>query len=546
MSRARAAAFLLVVLTACPGNRVVPPSKTPETLPPAAGERGGTLRVSLAQDVDAIDPQRAGAPASFGIARAMHRGLMAFPDAGGEDAARPVPDLAEGPPEISPDATRYTFKLRAGGRFGAPASRDIRAADVKAGLERIFTAHSPFAGYFGVIAGAAAFSAGHATGLSGVAVPDDRTVVITLVRPVNDLLWLLALPAASAVPPGLAPSARPKDIPPSGPYRLADDGYIPERSIHLVRNEAWSEATDLVRRALVDEIRFDIGRPPADIVRRIAKGSSDLAGDALPPGIATAGITADRIVGEPHGCLRYLFMNTRVAPFGSSRVRAGVAAALDRAAVAATYGPGGAAPAATILPPTVFGHDAARVAPSPDPAAARSLLGGRGFTTRLVVGDTKLDLDQAAAVRTALRAAGVRVIVAPVPIASLYEDYYEVPAAKVAMGIASWCADWPGLGGRGALTPLVDGRTLRARGNTNYAGLVDPRIGRAVDAASVERDPARATAAWLAADKQATAAAAVVPLAFPAEISLLGARVRGFAPHPFFVRGDLTALWIAS
>jgi ABC-type oligopeptide transport system substrate-binding subunit len=92
----------------------------------------------------------------------------------------------------------------------------------------------------------------------------------------------------------------------------------------------------------------------------------------------------------------------------------------------------------------------------------------------------------------------------------------------------------------------VDGRTLRARGNTDYSGLADPRVARAIDAASIERDPALAAGAWLAADRQATAAAAVVPLAFPAEISLLGPRVRGYIPHPFFVRGDLTAVWISA
>jgi peptide/nickel transport system substrate-binding protein len=544
LSRTRTIAVVLVLLTACPGPAATP-SKTPTPSSPVVGVHGGTLKVSLADDVDAIDPQRAGAPASFGLARAMHRGLMAFPAAAGAEGSRPVPDLADGPPVVSPDGTRYTFTLRSGARFGAPASRPLAAADVKAGLERIFTAHSPFAGYFRVIAGAEAFIAKRTADLRGVAATDAHTVTITLARPVNDLLWLLALPAASAVPPGLPPFAKPTEISASGPYRLAGDGYVPERSIHLVRNEAWSELTDPVRHAYVDQIRFDIGRSPAEIARSIAAGTSDLAGDAIPPGTPTAAIPADRVVREPHGCLRYLFMNTRLAPFGSSRVRAGVAAALDRAAVAATYGPSVADAATTILPPTVFGHDAAAAAQPADLNAARALLGGKGFSTRLVVGDTTLDLDQAAVIRTALRRAGIRVRVTSVAIASVYEDYYEVPAAAVPMGIATWCADWPGLGGRGALAPLVDARTLSTRGNTNYAGLRDPRIVRAIDAAS-QADPDRAEAAWLAADRRATSTAAVVPLAFPAEIALLGPRVRGFFPHPFFVRGDLTAVWIGT
>ncbi len=132
-----------------------------------------------------------------------------------------------------------------------------------------------------------------------------------------------------------------------------------------------------------------------------------------------------------------------------------------------------------------------------------------------------------------------------VPIASVYEDYYEVPAAKVPMGIATWCADWPGPGGRGSLQQLVDGRRVAPRGGTNYSGLNDTALNRAMDAASSESDQAKAAAAWLAADRRAVGSAAVVPLAYPAELSLLAATVRGFVPHPYFVRGDLTAVWLS-
>lgn len=550
MKRVRNAAIFvaaLMAMTSCPGKAPAP-ARSPGASPSEQGVRGGVLRVLLTQDVDAIDPQRAGAPASFGLVRAMHRGLMAFPPLAGPEGARPVPDLAEAAPGVSADGLRYTFRLREGIRFGAPASRPVTAGDVKAGLERIFTARSPFSRYYRVIAGADALATGKAAGLAGVSASDERTLVVALVRPANDFLSLLALPAASAVPPGLPPAARPGDISPSGPYALPPGGYSPEHSIHLVRNDAWDEDTDPVRRAYVDEIRYEIGVAPDDIVRRIAGGRAHLAGDALPPGTATDELPPDRVIDEPHACLRYLFMNTRVTPFTSGRVRAGVSLALDRAAVAATYGSEGAQPAATILPPVVSGYDAARAVPAADPAFARRTLTNagyrNGFATRLVVGDTGVDRAQASRVRAALARAGVRVTIATVPIAQVYEDYYEVSAAGVPMGIATWCADWPGPGGRGFLQQLVDGRRIPNRGGTNYSGVDDPVLDRAMDAAAAEADPARAAAAWLAADRRATGTAAVVPLAFPAEVSLLGAAVRGFVPHPFFVRGDLTAVWL--
>src|SRR5207249_2105708 len=131
-------------------------------------------------------------------------------------------------------------------------SRPVEARDVKAGIGRIYTVHSPLVRYFRVI--------------RSVTAVDAHTALITLTHPTNDVLSLLALPAASAVPKGLTPTARPNQISPSGPYRLDEkDGYVPEHRIHLVRNEAWKASSDPVRNAWVDEISVDVGIDPAQI-----------------------------------------------------------------------------------------------------------------------------------------------------------------------------------------------------------------------------------------------------------------------------------------
>ncbi len=542
----RAPSLLMLALAfgaaSCTPDASQPPEPGGVQTPPRSG---GTLRVLLAEDVDALDPQRATQPAAWGLLRTMHRGLMAFPGQAAPGGSRPVPDLAEGPPVVSSDGLRYEFKLREGSAFAAPAARPIRAADVKAGLERAISAGSPIAGYLRVIAGADAFAARRASGISGVTTPDVRTVVITLARPVNDLLSLLATPAASAMPPGLPPVTAPDKISASGPYRLDEGGYKVERSITLVRNLSWNKDSDPVRASWVDGISVEIGVAPDAIQKRLLAGQADLSGDVGAG--AVSGVRAERLVRAPSGCLRYLFMNTRVAPFSSRRVRMAVAVAVDRAAIAASYA-GSAVAAGVILPPTVDGHDPGRVAPSPDPTAAKSALVAagqpKGFATQLVVGNQSVDRAHAAAVRAALAPVGVRVDIRTIPIASLYEDQYEVPSARVPMGIATWCADWPGPGGRGALAPLVDGRTIARRGNTNYSGIADPGLHALLDTASVERDPGAAAERWRAAEAEALRQATVVPLAFLSEASLLGADVRGFVAHPYFLRGDLTAVWL--
>ncbi|MGH2794512.1 MAG: ABC transporter substrate-binding protein, partial [Actinomycetota bacterium] len=327
---------LALAATSCTGNEARPPGPGGgASVPPRTG---GTLRVLMAEDVDSLDPQRAAHPPAWGLLRAMHRGLMAFPAQPAPEGARPVPDLAEGDPTISADGLRYEFRLREGVAFAAPAARALRSADVKAGLERAISASSPIAGYLRVIAGADAFAAKAATGISGITTPDERTVVITLLRPLNDLLWLLALPAASAVPPGLPPTTAPERISASGPYRLDEGGYRAERSIRLVRNLSWNKDSDPVRAAWVDVVSVEIGVAPADIQRRLIAGEAELSGDVSPSALAPGAVPADRLITAANGCLRYLYMNPAVAPFSNGRVRTAVARAVDRVALAATYG----------------------------------------------------------------------------------------------------------------------------------------------------------------------------------------------------------------
>ncbi len=552
-ARAAGALALTFALVACPGdggNRGNRASPKPKPV------RGGILSVALGEDVDFLDPHRAGQPSALALMRAMHRGLMAFPAEEFPKGVDPVPDLAEPQHLVSADARTYTFRIREGVAFGPPASRPVTANDVRAGIMRLLSLDSPYAPYFRVI--------------TSVIAPDEHTVVIALSRPVNDLLWILAHPAAAAIPADLelqrvlAPAA----ISASGPYRLSPtDGYRPERSIRLVRNPAWRQETDPVRGAYVDEIVVRIGGTPADIARSIDRQAADISLDTpppMPPLTATAspspspspGATASpspprdpRLHTTPAGCLRYLWMNTTVTPFDDVRVRRAVAAAIDRAPILDAAGGAGAGIAtASPLVRTLRGAPGEITAPSPQPSAAapvfRSLRLARGFSSTLVVGNRPVDVVQARAVVAALRAAGSFPIrITTMPIASVYVDAYEVPGRKTPMGIATWCADWPGMGGRAHLTPLLHSRSITRASNQNYAMLRDTLLDRLLDAAVVA--PAgEAGAAWSTAADRVSSDAAWVPLLDLNEVSQVGSRVGGFVATPMFPRGDLTAIWL--
>ena len=102
--------------------------------------------------------------------------------------------------EADSTGARYTFHLRAGATFhdGSP----ITAASVRASFLRVLRLASKGSRTWTLtpIKGAAAFAAGTAPDVEGIAVPDDSTMVFTLEEPLNIFPKLLAMPAAAVVP----------------------------------------------------------------------------------------------------------------------------------------------------------------------------------------------------------------------------------------------------------------------------------------------------------------------------------------------------------
>jgi peptide/nickel transport system substrate-binding protein len=528
-STAAGAALILLLLTACPERSVLRPV-------PPTGEtprHGGTLRVLLDDDVDSLDPDRAARASSWFFARATSRGLLAFPALARRDGGSdPVPDLAEALPTVSADGLHYTFRLRRGIRFGPPVTREVRATDVISSVRRIIATGAGIARFLRDIVDMSA--------------PDEHTVVMLLARPLNDLPWVLAHPQAAVVPAGLPAPGRvdPRAIAPLGPYRLLS--YRPERSIALDRNPSWDPDTDPVRGGYVDRIDATIGIPAATAVARVASGRGQLVLDIGPPDLFVRPLRypAGIQVGDAgSSCIRYLFLNEDVKPFDRGLVRLAVASAVQRRLFADTEGTG--TPATRILPPSVTGYSESPVVRE-DVSRARALLTraglSRGFEPTLVVADAVRDLKEAAIIRTSLARAGVRVRVRKVPAATVYPQWYERPDARVPMGLATWCADWPGLAGRDVLGVIADPKSIATPGQ-NYAHLRSPAVQRALDGA-VNGPPARAAGRWSTADAAVCATAAIVPLLWTHEDALMSPNVHGWRAAPMWPRGDPTALWL--
>lgn len=507
-----AVCVLLVTAVACP-DPAEPERSTPTAQ--AGARRGGTLRVLLAGDVDSLDPHGAARPSSWFFARALHRGLFAFPDEPVPDGARPVPDLAE---RVPPAGRTLTVRLRADARFAD--GRRVTPGDVVASLQRLKRT-----------------GRGIARALRDVragALPDRR---VRFTGGGADLPWILAHPQA-AILPAVTPAwgrVRPQQVTGAGPYRVAS--YALERRIVLERNDAWRAEDDPVRPANVDRLDVRIGLSPRAMIAAVRAGRADLIADPGPPDLARPAIPPGRSSVVSAGCLRSLFLNVDVAPFGNRDARRAVAAAVRRARIP---GVGSISPQALrILPPTVTGHRGEAVIEESVQGARRALRRAgrpRGFTTTLVVADAARDRAEARAIRDALARARIRVRIRTVHPANLHPDHYENPGARTPMGVATWCADWPGLAGRSMLRPLAASNAPRT---TRYSGMRSERVDDLLNRAG------GSAGRWAAADRAVTASAAIVPLVWVNEVSLLGEQVRGFGASPMFPRGDPTALWLA-
>src|SRR5205823_5979607 len=69
----------------------------------------------------------------FNVAYMTQRPLYSYKP---QDATNPVPDLADGPAQITNGGKTVTIHIKKGIKFSPPVSREVTSADVKYALER--------------------------------------------------------------------------------------------------------------------------------------------------------------------------------------------------------------------------------------------------------------------------------------------------------------------------------------------------------------------------------------------------------------------------
>jgi peptide/nickel transport system substrate-binding protein len=466
-----------------------------------------------------------------------------------------VPDLATDLGKASEDGRTWTFTLRDGIRF--ENGRPITSRDVKYGIERSFASDVVVGGPTYVVdllddpgnpyAGPYQDETKDKLGLKSIATPDERTIVFTLRAPQPDFRFVMALPSSSPVPAEADPGAKYGDHPiSSGPYVIASVDRA--TGIVLERNRQWDRRTDGVRTALPDRVVVRTGLSGVERDQAILAGSADidLSGTGVQPP-TTARLTGDdadalrdRVDEMTAGAVRLLAMPTNVAPLDDAACRTAVAAAIDRRALQKMLGGAGAALRTSQLWPRSLSGGPEEDDPPVDPAAARAALQEcghpDGFETALAVVDAPASVGLAEVIADQLAEVGITVDVQPLQATTFYATDVGNPdnVAKKGYGLvlATWTADFPTPSS--FLVPLVDGRSIRSVGNTNYARLNSPDFDELIDAARATADPAGAQAAWRKVATAARDTAAYVPLAETRVQLIAGQRLHnGLVMQPY-------------
>ncbi|MGI3783416.1 MAG: ABC transporter substrate-binding protein, partial [Janthinobacterium lividum] len=278
--------------------------------------KGGVLNMLGVGDVDYMDPNVSYYSGGYVALRLWNRQLYTYP-ADTKLNTTSEPDLADGPVQTSADGLTVTIKLRDGAMWNTTPARPVVAADEITGVKRTCNPVQPFGGipdFQTLIVGYSDFCSAFAKvkptasamkdyiqkhDIAGVTAPDDKTIVFKLTQPASYFQDMLTLPALSPAPvewldatPGTDFGNDVKNLISDGPYYI--DEYTPTKTIDFKRNPAWTEASDPIRKAYVDQVKVTETGTQESIQQQLetATDSADMAFDTFPPSTQVPGLVA--------------------------------------------------------------------------------------------------------------------------------------------------------------------------------------------------------------------------------------------------------------
>jgi peptide/nickel transport system substrate-binding protein len=462
-------------------------------------KKGGTLTVLGPSGGSTFDPSEAYSGEKISILSGLVvRSLTQYVYDPDSKAMILVPDLATDLGRPSLDFMTWQFTLRRGLRF--EDGRPVTAADVKYGIERSFDRKTFPSGpgysnqYFlhGDTYRGPSRSPGRYAGVSA----HGRTITIKMSKPFPDMSYWGSFPAMSPIPPGRASDpARYKNHPlATGPYMFKPGGYVPNKSLVLVKNPYWDRDTDPGRHQYLDQIDFNFATDSAKIDQLMladtGSGQTTLSYDSvLPEDYPKFRTTAsDRLVLGSAPCTEWLAPDNR--KITDIRVRRALGYAYPYQAAWTAFGriPGVTEiPASNVMPPGTPGRVAYNPLPehipgTTDPAKSKAMLKAAdklGYPIRFAY---LPDLHGWTAFKNvvvkALTAAGFD----PHPVATTEANYLRDTGQKAPnVRLWAWCADWPS--GSSWLPPIFQTTDIDSNGlGVNAEAFSSKRVDDRIDA----------------------------------------------------------------
>lgn len=565
-------------------------------LSPVAGasssHKGGTLTLVGQGDVDHLDTSSIYSGTTYTIERAFTRQLVTYPATGTTsmpsnlvaDIATNVPSVANG--GVTNGGKTYTYHIKTGVDWNTNPARQVTAADEIRGIELLCNPSSPTGapGYYeSTIVGftsycdaflkvkptAAAIKA-YVTShtLSGVVAVNATTVAFHLIEPASDFNDIMSLPFSSPAPveylnyvPDSA-AFRSHTIS-DGPYEIQT--YKANTQIVLVRNPAWKASTDSVRKAYVNKIVVTEGETASSVQQQLQAGTADMEWDTnVPDQSLPALISAkdpDLDIYDAGSLDPYLVFNFQSPNENKATsklgVRQAVEYAIDKAGIIQVNG-GTSLNAVQnqVITPGSVGYKAFDLYPTSgnngNPTKAKKLLTAAGYpkgvTLKLYYDNDDPDPQVAQVIQSSLAKAGITVQLHQVPVDNLYGNYITTPSeAKQGvwdLALVDWGPDWFGNNGRTTIQPLLDGATYAA-GSSDYGDYSSAKENQLINAALSASSESTSASDWQAADHQAMADAAIVPIDVHKHAVYHSSAVHNWFIDPYSRVGDVTQVWLS-
>lgn len=558
-------AAVVLAGSACTGGSDPQPTTGGVAAAERSDTRGGVLNALTLGPVLTWDPQRLASRDDIAFAtRTFVRTLTGYaPNTDPAKQGRLVGDLATDTGTANADLTEWTFTLRDGIAWedGSPVTCD----DVKYGISRTFATEAITGGatdalavlavpkepdgtsiYLGPYATGATAAAGQKAFDSAITCSGSR-ITFTLSTPTSDFNELVSQPAFAPYPKDRdRQGSSGYDVVSSGPYKLEGLWKASEGG-RFVRNPQWKPASDPIRKAYPDVIRYQEGLETQAIAQQIISGSGTgkraVALSSAPPAIqqqiTNVKSLRERSVNPLTGLVDYLVPNFSSAVFANPKVAVALAMATNRNGyVTALGGQGAAAPSTSLIPGALAAHPAQDPLGSGlagDPVKAKALLTEAGVTLpvpiRVAYRSTPASDKALAALVTGWRDAGF----APElkPIANEYFLAITQPSAAKAYDVfwSNWAPAWPSAST--ILPALFDSSTnLTSAGpGRDYGYFKDAAVDASFLATAKIADRAEREKAWGAIDTGLAARGAYIALAERRALYVAGTEVRNLSAN---------------